>query len=189
MRKLKVIAPALFMLFSLTACAKPVPEDGSGMSSYSPFSPFIFVGASLLIFALAALLGVYIIKKTPKDKHHFYFRIFTLIGIIFFTIGIFPINIAGLINDFSSNILNAVVGLMVSYQFSLFTVKIYSTTKGRLIALLGGSSLGLATRYLLEFGEVSNTTNFTASNIIIFFVITLVIFLLVNKPKNQSQNT
>jgi len=51
---------------------------------------------------------------------------------------------------------------------------IYGTGKEKIVFLrtLEFTTLGLISRYLLEFGEVSNTMNFTAFNIISYILIT-----------------
>ena len=180
MRKSNLVMFISGMLFSLSACSKATPEDGTNISSYSSLAPLMFVGSVVLIFSLCAFIGIYIIKKTPEHKHNFWFKIFTFLGTVVFTACIFPFDIVRTIEDFSS-IFNFSIGIWVIYSICSNSIKIYSTQKDRLIMLFGGSALGVLAKYLLEFGEVSNTVNFTTRNLITFFIIIFIIYLLTNR--------
>ena len=52
------------------------------------------------------------------------------------------------------------------------------TTKGFLFLNCGVTILGMVARYLLEYGEVSNTYNFTIKNIVVHIVIMMLLSMI-----------
>lgn len=121
----------------------------------------IFIITYILVIGTAIYLGIKIAKKKiPFSKK--YPRVFYcfICGWLIF-IGCFPFPLS----------LNILFGLSVScFIIAIAFERLYGAGKWKRVCFttLLFSSAGLVCRYLLEYGEVSNTYNFTVWKVILY---------------------
>ena len=130
----------------------------------------------LVIFWIVLLVGCFFIgRKIAKNldsyrkKPPVWIRVLLLGYIVFAGCVAFPISSERFPLDFMKAYL-----LIGSYgMIGTGLAGIYRREKGKFIYLitLGFTILGMVSRYILEYGEVSNTYNFTVINVISYIVI------------------
>lgn len=106
------------------------------------------------------------------------FWLFTLFYITFNACFMFPINT--MVIDTIGMLGSFVFTFIVSYLMIVLLLQGLLRKKAFIVFLLTliFTAIGMGFRYILEYGEVSNTVNFTISNILIFlFVIPLLVTL------------
>ena len=106
---------------------------------------------------------------TFKEKHKKGIKILVLLYIVFAGCFTFPICSEQFTVDFMRVYL-----LVASYGvIGTSLAGVYGAKKGKVVYLftLALTGVGLVCRYFLEFGEVSNTYNFTLVNIILYLAI------------------
>lgn len=141
----------------------------------------ILIVTLILIFVGCFLIGV----NTAKDnnnalnmkKHLTFMRAIVLGYIIFTGCFQFPISSKPFPLDFTKLYLMIISYGMIGVGFA----RIYKDIKKKkvyLIALIL-TIVGMGCRYILEYGEVSNTYNFTATNIILYIVIVPIFIVMV----------
>lgn len=114
---------------------------------------------------------------TFQEKHKKGLRILILCYIVFAGCFSFPIHS----EQFKINFMRGYLFVAEYGIIGTSLAGICGTNKGRFvyISTLAFTIIGLACRYLLEFGEVSNTYNFTLANIIAYLLIIPIAVLIV----------
>jgi len=133
-----------------------------------------FISAASIFFLIIIGLGITVYKKAPALKvfftaHPLALKAFVWIYIVFNACFSFPIGSERFPLDFSKAYL-----LIVSYGVIAFSfAHIYAGKKRLLIwaQTLFYCALGLICRYFLEYGEVSNSYNFTPINTVAYLIV------------------
>ena len=107
--------------------------------------------------------------KNTIEKHKSFFSIFACVFLIFIGCFAFPVY------NFSPNApsisrwSNIFVNLFAYYEIGVLQAMLYEATSWRKCStiVLLMTIIGLLCRYLLEFGEVSNTYNFILPNVLL----------------------
>jgi len=126
-----------------------------------------------------------------SEKHIKIMRIIILCYIVFAGCFTFPIRSEGkyFLDFMKLYLLVASYGIIGTSLAGLF-----GKNKGRLVytVTLAFTVIGLVCRYMLEFGEVSNTYNFTPENIIEYLLIVpiavLIVYFVAVKRTNCKEN-
>ena len=110
-------------------------------------------------------------------RHRKLFVTITLVFFVFFGGATFPIY--NLNKEWSTTLTLSILVSAIGYSGMLGVTEIALFPKAKLYHIiplnLGLTLLSMGCRYLLEYGEVSNTYNFTVSNMILHVVVVLVI--------------
>lgn len=130
----------------------------------------------ILIVMLAVISGFFLLgRDTAKNrngylkKHPFIVKIFLWVYVIFAGCFVFPIRSEQFPLDFMKVYL-----LIVSYGIiGLGFAGVYGTKKEKVIYPLALvlTIVGMVCRYMLEYGEVSNSYNFTVCNIVAYIAV------------------
>ena len=126
------------------------------------------------------------------QKHKKLFYGFLVIGPVFF--GCFSFPFVNLTHEWSGNltVLNMFVFAAAYYNIGLVEAVVFPVNAGVKIILLNLilTCVGFGCRYLLEYGEFSNTYNFTIPNVVLHLLVSTAISTLVwlwnaKKMKNK----
>ena len=169
---------------TLTACTQATPEDMS--QDTQMMSPLIHIGflvGIVAIFCLAFAFAFLQLKKNPNFRTSMWTKVFAFVAIVGLTTCLFPLNIQQFM-DFSTLDIS-MIGLSLAAMYIICDI-VKSTFSSQprttqMAIIFGGGALGMVCRYLVEFGEVSNTYNFTPLNIIVSFAALCIVFLLHTK--------
>lgn len=110
---------------------------------------------------------------TSIRKHKKFFCVLGLVFIVCMECCVFPVGSLSLGGDMVSVFINFATGIVIGKCVGEIEVIIFPKATWLLILLLnfGITIMGMVARYLLEYGEVSNTYNFTPKNIVVHIVI------------------
>lgn len=110
--------------------------------------------------------------------------IFVLAALAFISGCFFPFDFFHL----SDNPVKSLLVVFCYYQFGGILKKLGTATnqwKFPVLITQSGIALGLVIRYFVEYGEVSNISNFTAHNIALYFITTNIITFLAFLKENK----
>lgn len=118
--------------------------------------------------------------QTSTKKHKKLFCVLGFVFIVCLECCVFPVGRVPLGGDRISVFINIYTAIVISKCVSEIEVAIFPKKTWLLILLLnfGITIMGMLTRYLLEYGEVSNTYNFTPKNIVVHIVIMLLLSMM-----------
>lgn len=173
---------SLCITLGLTACTKATPEHMAESTSYSSLPVLFFVLSVAAIFGILGFAFIYILKK-PNTNQKLWMTIITLISLTIMNGAMFPLNIMKMLENSITNGFTIIFWLYALYSVCGY-IKTACNKKITGFALFFGSAVtGMIARFILEFGEVSNTENFTLPNILWFLGIYTVIYLLSSKKR------
>ena len=107
--------------------------------------------------------------KNTIEKHKSFFSIFACVFLIFIGCFAFPFYNFTPNAPNISRLSNILVSLLAYYEIGVLQSMLFEATSWRKCSavVLLMTIIGLLCRYLLEFGEVSNTYNFTLPNVLL----------------------
>lgn len=110
---------------------------------------------------------------TSIRKHKKFFCVLGLVFIVCMECCVFPVGSLPLGGDKVSVFINFVTAIAIAKCVGEIEAILFPKAMWLLILLLnfGITIMGMAVRYLLEYGEVSNTYNFTPKNMLVHIVI------------------
>lgn len=129
----------------------------------------------VIVFLILVVSCFFIGHRTAKDpnsylrKHPAFAKVFFLAYIVYAGCFVFPISS----EPFSLDFMKAYL-IVASYgMIGLGFAGLYGVAKEKLVYLITFSLtvLGMIFRYILEYGEVSNTYNFTILNVVSYIAI------------------
>ena len=118
--------------------------------------------------------------QTSISKHKKLFCVLGFVFIVCLECCVFPVGRVPLGGDRISVFINIYAAIVISKCVSGIEVVIFPKATWLMILLLnfGITVMGMTARYLLEYGEVSNTYNFTPKNIVVHIVIMLLLSMM-----------
>ena len=118
--------------------------------------------------------------QTSIRKHKKLFCVMGLVFIVCLECCVFPVGRVPLGGDRISVFINIYSAIIICKCISEIEVAIFpnATWLWILFLNLGITIMGMVARYLLEYGEVSNTYNFTPKNIVVHIVIMLLLSMM-----------
>ena len=115
--------------------------------------------------------------QTNIRKHKKLFGVLGLVLIVCVECCVFPVGNLPLGGDMTIDLINLATAIGISKCIGEIETHIFQKASGLLIFVLnfGITILGMIARYFLEYGEVSNTYNFTLKNIVMHIVIMMLL--------------
>lgn len=115
--------------------------------------------------------------QTNIRKHKKLFGILGLVFIVCLECCIFPVGNLSLGGSMTISYINLATAVGISKCIGDIEALVFSKISGVWIFVinLGITILGMVARYFLEYGEVSNTYNFTLKNIVIHMIIMMLL--------------
>ena len=118
--------------------------------------------------------------QTNIRKHKKLLGVLGLVFIICLECCVFPVGNFSLRGGMRLGLINLATAIGISKCFWEIVVFAFKQVTWLLVLLLnfGITILGMIARYFLEFGEVSNTYNFTLKNIVVHIVIMMLLSMM-----------
>ena len=113
-------------------------------------------------------------------KHKKLFGVLGLVFIVCVECCVFPVGNLPLGGDMTIGLINLVTAIGISKCIGDIEALVFPKISGLWIFVinLGITILGMVARYFLEYGEVSNTYNFTLKNIVMHIVIMMLLSMM-----------